>query len=107
VQLELIENQAATGLCRQSIANGLKRLEACGILKITRRLVREVIDGVMVCRQGSNLYAVFEPAQDAERLPVGKPAARPFPRAKFGALARMLSKVFWLPQRLGAFIPGL
>ena len=35
---------AATGLCRQSIANALKRLEAAGILRITRRLVREVID---------------------------------------------------------------
>ena len=54
---------AATGLCRQSIANALKRLEASGILKIARRLVREVIDGVMVTRQASNLYSVHEPAE--------------------------------------------
>jgi hypothetical protein len=87
--------QAATGLCRQSIANGLKRLEACGILKITRRLVRETIDGgggfpIAVCRQGSNLYAVFAPSEDADRLPVRAPAVRPFQRPAFAALARML-----------------
>jgi hypothetical protein len=82
--------QAATGLCRQSIANALKRLEAAGILHIMRRLVREVIDGVTVCRQGSNLYSVHEPAEHADRLPVRTPAPRPFPRPAFAALARML-----------------
>ena len=82
---------AATGLCKQSIANALKRLEAAGILKITRRLVRVLVDGVMVCRQGSNLYSVFEPAKDmrVEDLPVSKPA-RAFPKPMFGALARLL-----------------
>ena len=80
------ELMAATGLCRQSIANALKRLEASGILKITRRLVREVIDGVMVCRQASNLYSVHEPAENAERLPVREPVARQFPRPQFAAL---------------------
>jgi hypothetical protein len=48
--------QRATGLCRQSITNGLKRLEAAGILKITRRLVREVVGGIAHTRQGSNFY---------------------------------------------------
>jgi hypothetical protein len=82
--------QAATGLCRQSIANALKRLEASGILKIARRLVREVIDGVMVTRQASNLYSVHEPAAGAERLPVRGTVMRSFPRPAFAALARML-----------------
>jgi hypothetical protein len=82
--------EAATGLCRQSIANGLRRLEAAGILEITRRLIREVIDGVMVCRHGSNLYAIHEPAADADRLPVRAPAVRPFPRPGIGAFMRKL-----------------
>ncbi len=82
--------QAATGLCKQSVANGLKRLEAAGIIRITRRLVREVIDGVVVCRQGSNLYSVHEPAAGAERLPVREPVARPFPRPGIGAFMRKL-----------------
>ncbi len=85
---------AATGLCRQSIANALKRLEAAGILRIMRRLVREVIDGggfpMTVTRQASNLYAVFAPSEHADRLPVRAPAVRPFPRATFAGLARML-----------------
>jgi hypothetical protein len=91
--------QAATGLCRQSIANGLRRLEACGILRITRRLVRETIDGggfpLRICRQGSNLYAVFAPAEDAELLSVRAPAGRPFPIAKLSGLAAMLG---WRPS---------
>ena len=82
--------QAATGLCRQSIARALQRIEACGVLKITRRLVREVVDGVTVCRQGSNLYAVFTPSEHAGRLPMRSPAPRSFPRPAFAALARML-----------------
>jgi hypothetical protein len=48
--------EACTGLCRQSICTGLRRLEQSGTLKITRRLVREVVDGILVTRQGSNLY---------------------------------------------------
>ena len=91
--------QAATGLCRQSIANALKRLEAGGILRITRRLVREVIDAggfpLKVCRQGSNLYAVFEPAEHAERLPVRSPDPRKFPGAMFAALVKTMG---WRPS---------
>jgi hypothetical protein len=82
--------QAATGLCRQSIARALQRLEAAGILRITRRLIRETIDGVMICRQGSNLYAIGEPSERAELLPVRSPAPRSFPRPAFAALAKML-----------------
>lgn len=51
----------ATGLCRASIINALQRLEALGVLVVTRRLVR-VRDGsgVSMCRQGSNLYSFRE-----------------------------------------------
>jgi hypothetical protein len=93
---------AATGHCKQSIANALARLEAAGIIKITRRLVREVIDAggyaITVCRQGSNLYAIFEPGEHADRLPVRQPAPRPFPRGAYAALAKMLG---WQKPRRG------
>jgi hypothetical protein len=87
--------QAATGHCRQSISNALKRLEACGILRIARRLVREVVDNggfpMTVCRQGSNLYAIQEPGEQAERLPERPaPVARQFPKGAYAALAKVL-----------------
>jgi len=98
-----VELMAATGLCKQSIANGLKRLEAVGILKITRRLIRETIDAggfpMAICRQGSNLYAVFAPAEDADRLSVRAPAGRPFPIAKLSGLAKMFGWKPSLPAR--------
>ena len=85
---------AATGLCKQSIANALKRLEAAGIVRVTRRLVREVVDGggfmMTVCRQGSNLYSCHEPGEHAEHLPVRSPVLRAFPRGAYAALAKML-----------------
>ena len=88
------ELQAVTGLCRQSIRNGLKRLEAAGILRITRRLVRELVDGggymVRTIRQASNLYAVHEPTAGAELLPTPAPAPRPFPRPGVSAFLRKL-----------------
>ena len=90
---------AATGLCKQSIANAVKRLEAAGVLRITRRLVREVIDAggfpLKVCRQGSNLYAVFEPGEHAERLPVRSPDPRQFPGAMLAALVKTMG---WRPS---------
>lgn len=88
--------QQATGLCRQSIASGLARLEACGILTVTRRLVRRVIDIAGTPRltavQSSNLYAFDEPAPTARFLPLPSPKAKAFPAANFIAqLARSLS----------------
>ena len=60
--------QCATGLCRQSIATALARLEAVGLVRVTRRLVRErrarvsPITGetelVLETRQTSNAYVV-------------------------------------------------
>ena len=86
--------QAATGLCRQSIARALQRLEAAGILRITRRLVRETIDGggfmVTVARQGSNLYAVFAPSEHADKHAASSTKPRPFPRPALAGLAALL-----------------
>ena len=91
--------QAATGLCRQSIARALQRLEAAGILRITRRLVREVVDAggfpMRICRQGSNLYSAHEPGEHAERLPVRAPRPRNFPGALIAALAKSMA---WKPS---------
>lgn len=51
--------QEATGFCRQTIARAISRLEAVGVLVVTRRLVRELChsSGRLVVRQGCNLYA--------------------------------------------------
>lgn len=54
--------QHRTGLCRQSIANGIRRLEACGILRVVRRIVRERVGHMIVTRQASNLYAFAMPS---------------------------------------------
>jgi hypothetical protein len=88
-----VQLMAVTGLCRQSVATGIKRLEAAGILDVMRRLVREVIDGVIHTRQGSNLYAFRLPSAGAIDKAVaavasGKPRA--FQKPAFAALAKML-----------------
>ena len=46
----------ATGLSRQSVVNGIARLEAVGVLVRTPRLVKVMIDGILCCVQGTNLY---------------------------------------------------
>lgn len=71
--------QAATGLCRQTIITALRRLEAVGVLVITRRIVRLWQGcGRAVVRQGSNLYAFRDlPAQVAIR---SAPSRGRFPR---------------------------
>ena len=90
---------AASGLCKASIAAGLRRLERAGILHICRRLVREIVDGVLTVRQASNLYSVSEPAAGADQLPTPSPAPRPFPRPAYSALAKMLGWGPSLPAR--------
>ena len=65
--------QLATGLCRQSVANALARLETCGIVRICRRVVRDR-RGVPV--QTSSLYSLHEPGCWVDRLPLPKPGAR-------------------------------
>lgn len=51
--------QGATGFCRETIARAIERLEAAGVLVVTRRLVRVFCQnsGTALVRQGSNIYA--------------------------------------------------
>jgi hypothetical protein len=66
--------QKATGLCRQSVAAAIARLEAVGILKVTRRLQRYVNEiGVVMCAQASNLYAFAEPQARIDLGPTNLP----------------------------------
>ena len=94
--------QAATGLCRQSIATALARLEMCGVLKITRRLCRQHVsrtspitgldETIVTTTNATSLYAVHEPGAWADHLarPPAKPA--PFPaRRQLDMLQRMAS----------------
>ena len=79
--------QAATGLCRQSVATGLARLERCGIIKIVRRIVRERVNRISPITgipeeyvgtvQTTSLYSLHRPAAYCEHLTV--PPARPAP----------------------------
>ena len=89
-----LDIMAATGLCKQSVAKGLKALEACGILDITRRLVRRLKDigGVIIeaCEQASNLYLIRDPDENADELPIDMPRVRPFPRPGVAAFLRQL-----------------
>jgi hypothetical protein len=96
--------QEMTGLCRQSIRNALSRLEATGLVMITRRIVRQVVDICGTPRltavQGSNLYGFAEPGPWAAFLPMPEPRARAFPAASMIArLARSLSFKPSLPDR--------
>jgi hypothetical protein len=78
----------ATGLCRQAIADALARLEATGLVKIVRRLVRETItrtspitgqvEAITTTVQGSNLYAFLQP-QNLVVLPMATGKPKPFP----------------------------
>jgi len=72
--------QKATGFCRATIAKSLRILEAVGVLKITRRLLR-VRDGAgrLHCQQGSNLYAFAELPRIAFL-----PRSEAKPRPRFG-----------------------
>jgi hypothetical protein len=64
--------RACTGLARASIAAGIERLEAAGILKVVRRIVRQAVDRISPITgeperfvgtvQASNLYAFPVPA---------------------------------------------
>jgi len=89
-----LDIMAATGLCKQSVAKGLKALEACGVLDITRRLVRRLKDmgGVLIeaCEQASNLYLISDPDESADELPIDLPRVRPFPRPGVAAFLRRL-----------------
>lgn len=79
--------QHRTGLCRQSVATGLARLERCGVLKIVRRIVKARVDRTSPIHGGpeayvgtvqtTSLYSIHAPAAYSEHLTV--PPARPAP----------------------------
>jgi len=83
--------QCATGLCRQAIADALSRLEASGLVKITRRIVREritrispitgLVEQYVGTIQTSSLYAFPGGATAIDWAPDYLPPAnaRPFP----------------------------
>ena len=89
-----------TGLCRQSIATGLARLERAGIVQIVRRLVRQSVRRVSPMTgepetytgttQATSLYAFRRPAAYADHLtlPLGGRAPFPSPR-QLALLERM------------------
>jgi hypothetical protein len=54
------ELEDRTGYCRDTIANCIKALESSGLLLVTRRMVRVVVNGVRVPRQISNAYGFGE-----------------------------------------------
>jgi hypothetical protein len=92
--------QVATGLCRQSVAAALARLETAGVLAITRRLVRQRVtrispitgleEQIVTTTQTSSLYSISEPGAWAPHLarpPAGRAA---FPsRRQLDLLQRM------------------
>jgi hypothetical protein len=80
--------QSESGFARQTIASCLRRLEQAGIIKIARRLIRQVIDGVLVVRQASNCYAFNLPAQGQYYAALGLP-----PTSKSRALPARSAKM--------------
>jgi DNA-binding MarR family transcriptional regulator len=86
--------QEKTGLARSTIFEALNRLEAAGIVRRVRRLVRRLVDFSGLVRlttvQTSNLYAFAEPSPTAHLLPTREPR-RSAPARLIAALARSLS----------------
>ena len=86
--------QEATGLSRSAIFEALNRLEAAGIVRRARRLVRRLVNFGGLVRlttvQATSLYAFSEPSPTAHLLPTRKPR-RSAPARLIAALARSLS----------------
>jgi len=95
------EIEDKTGLCRQSVKNGLARLERSGIISIVRRIVRARINRISPITgepeqyvgtvQTVSLYSIHRPGAHAEHL--DRPPARntPFPTKKDLGLHKLLS----------------
>lgn len=89
--------QDVTGLCRQSIACGLARLERTGIVRIVRRLCRQHVnrDGwsFVNTTQATSLYAMHRPPAWAEHLPRQTSKHAPFPdRRQLGFLLETVAR---------------
>lgn len=84
----ILQLQTATGLSRQAVVDALARLEASGLLRITRRIIRTLVERVSPVTglpekyvgtiQSTSIYA-FPGAIRAEGLFVAPANARPFP----------------------------
>lgn len=106
--------QKATGLCRQSIAAALKRLEACGVIQIVRRLVRLAVAydcpnmgcrvSAVMTRQDTNLYRIQEPTGAGKPI---EPIRKAFPRR--GLLASIAAGVVMRAESTakGGTIPNI
>ena len=80
--------QCKTGFCRDTIAAALRRLQATGLLTVTRRLVRQRVhrispitglaEVIVTTTQATNAYAMAQPGAHADELPVPAPKRRPF-----------------------------
>jgi hypothetical protein len=82
-----------TGLCRASVAEGLARLETCGIIRVVRRLVRQRIERVspitgapetyVGTAQATSLYSLHRAGAFVDHLarpPPGRRTRFPDPR---------------------------
>lgn len=78
--------QGKTGLCRQSVANGIARLERCGILMICRRRF-----GMY---QTTSLYRLHPPGHWVDDLNLPRGKAAPFPPRRQLELLE-LGERFW------------
>ena len=93
-----------TGLCRQSITNALDRLEASGLLTVTRRMMRFLENGIVVVRQISNAYVLADPAAVTIPERPSERTWRPFPpRKQRGGIGDILSRLF---ERRALSLPG-
>lgn len=95
--------QALTGRSRGAIAAALKRLERCGIVRITRRLKRVAVERmspitgrpeqVVITCQDSNLYAFTGPAALADRLDALVETPPPAPVGQLDLLTRLAKRL--------------
>ena len=84
--------QKMTGLCRGAITKAIDRLEASGLLTVTRRMIRAsqaVVSPItgrthdcIVVRQISNAYVITEPNRVSIPDQCVSATAKPFPRAR-------------------------
>ena len=97
--------QKLTGLCRGAIANAIDRLEASGLLTVTRRMIRArqaVISPLtgrahecIVVRQISNAYVITEPNRVTIPDPCTSGSATPFPKARgLNSMESALNELF-------------
>ncbi len=93
-----------TGLCRQSITNALDRLEASGLLTVTRRMMRFLENGIVVVRQISNAYLLADPSAVTVPERPCERTWRPFPpRKQRGGIGDILGRLF---ERRCLSLPG-